>query len=268
MLDRYAGFVLDIDGVVVRGGEALPGAASAIARLRSVGKIVFLTNNSTRPAGVVAERLRRLGVDVREEEIVTSSWIAGTLLYRLAGSAAVLVVGEPGLGAELIRTGHRLSNSSDAEWVVVGMDRELTYDCLASALRALRNGASLLATNMDPTFPGERGELPGAGAMVGALRGMGYEPRAVAGKPERIALDHALERLEVPRSDVLVIGDRLETDILGATNAEMDSALVLTGVTSEEMLAGGDVHPTWVCASLEALSMDRVRSIGHDLNGS
>ena len=252
----YRGFVLDMDGVIVRGGRAVPGAAAAIRRLRSLGELVFLTNNSTRAPKEVAVRLTGLGIQVREEEILTSSWIAATLLQRFAGSVSVFVLGEPGLEAELVRLGHRLADPDEAEWVVVGMDRGITYDRLASALKALGNGASLLATNTDPTFPGDGGESPGAGAMVGALRGMGYVPDAVAGKPERVAFDLALDRLGMERSDVLAVGDRLETDIVGAANADMDSALVLTGVTSEAMLERAEVHPTWVCASLEALAVD------------
>ena len=252
----YRGFVLDMDGVVVRGGRIVAGAAAAIRRLRALGDLVFLTNNSTRPANEVAARLTGLGIPVREEEIVTSSWIAGTLLQRLAGSVDLFVLGEPGLEAELVRLGHRLTDPDQAEWVVVGMDRGVTYDRLASALRALENGASLLATNTDPTFPGSGGASPGAGAMVGALQGMGYGPDAVAGKPERAAFDLALDRLGIGRHHVLAVGDRLETDILGAANAEMDSALVLTGVTSVAMLEHARVRPTWVCRSLETLAGD------------
>lgn len=264
MSDHYAGFVLDIDGVVVRGGRPLPGAPAAVESLRSLGKVVFLTNNSTRPARVVAEHLTELGVSAAESEIVTSSWIAGTYLLGRDGPSRVLVIGEAGLETELVRIGHRLADPEEAEWVVVGMDRWITYDRLASALRALQNGASLLATNTDPTFPGQHGELPGAGAMVGALRGMGYPPTIVVGKPERIAFDLALARLKMARSDVLVIGDRLETDIRGAANAKMDSALVLTGVTSEAMLPGSDVRPTWVYSSLERLAIDQRSSVGDE----
>ncbi len=265
-MELYQGFVLDIDGVVVRGGRLLPGAPEAIARLRALGRIAFLTNNSTRPASEVAQRLTTLGVEVTEDEILTSSWIAGTLLRRLDGQAAVFVLGEAGLEVELTRAGHRLTDPDEAKWVVAGMDRGITYDRLASALKALRNGASFLATNTDPTFPSEQGESPGAGATIGALGGMGFMPDRIAGKPERIAFDLALERLGVPRSDVLVIGDRLETDILGAENAEIDSALVLSGVTSEETLGRATVHPTWVYPSLEALTIDidRERSAACD----
>ncbi|MBN1858390.1 HAD-IIA family hydrolase [Candidatus Bipolaricaulota bacterium] len=260
MIERYRGFVLDIDGVIVRGGRLLPGALAATRRLRSLGKLVFLTNNSTKPAKAVAGRLTELGIPVLEEEVVTSSWIAGTYLHSCGGPSAVWVIGEPGLEEELTRIGHHLADPDEAEWVVAGMDRGISYDRLTSALRALRNGALLLATNTDPTFPGEHGESPGAGATIGALAGMGYRPNRIAGKPERMAFDLALERLGMKRSEVLVIGDRLETDIRGAANAEMDSSLVLTGVTTTAMLSETSVRPTWVCSSLETLSMDQARS--------
>ncbi len=134
------------------------------------------------------------------------------------------------------------------------MDRDLTYDKLDRALSGLLNGAEFFATNADKTFPTQEGESPGAGASVGAIKGMGFEPERVVGKPSEVAGEIAMEVAGVGNPEkCLMIGDRLETDILLAERVGMDSALVFTGVESEESLAASKVEPTFVCEDLQDL---------------
>ena len=140
-----------------------------------------------------------------------------------------------------------------ADALVVGMDRDLTYDKLASALVALRRGARFIATNEDETFPTPNGPLPGAGAMVGALRGMGFVPDVVIGKPSPIAFRMALDAFDLSAKRVVMIGDRLETDILGAHAAGLDTALVLSGISSCEDIGRHGIRPTWIADDLAAL---------------
>lgn len=253
MLARYQGFLLDIDGVLVRGGQVLPGAVEALAILRAHGPVLLLTNNSTRSRVGTAERLRRAGIPVEPHEVLPSSYVAAHFLRTRFGQVRFWYIGEEGIAEEMRAAGHLLVPPDEAEWIVVGMDRELTYAKLAQALRALLRGARLLATNEDPTFPTPDGLVPGAGAVVGALRGMGFSPEVVVGKPSPIAFQVALEVLGLPQDRVLMIGDRLDTDVAGAQALGMDTALLLCGVTQREDLPKARVRPTYVAADLSAL---------------
>ena len=265
-LARYRAFLVDLDGVLIRGQEPLPGAAEALQRLKELGRVIVFSNNSTRSRRAFAERLTQLGLALTPEEIVNSAYIAAQHLRGLAeagagaGSAQVYVIGEEGLREELELAGHRLVPPEEAEFLVVGLDRALTYEKLAGALRALLRGARFIATNVDPTLPAPGGLLPGAGAIVGAIQGMGFPPEVVVGKPSIIAFKVALATAGVSPEECLVIGDRLETDILGANRAGLDSVLVLTGVTKREDLerqergeGKQDEKPTWIVESLPAL---------------
>jgi len=265
-LARYRAFLVDLDGVLIRGQEPLPGAAEALQRLKELGRVIVFSNNSTRSRRAFAERLTQLGLALTPEEIVNSAYIAAQHLRGLAeagagaGSAQVYVIGEEGLREELELAGHRLVPPEEAEFLVVGLDRALTYEKLAGALRALLRGARFIATNVDPTLPAPGGLLPGAGAIVGAIQGMGFPPEVVVGKPSIIAFKVALATAGVSPEECLVIGDRLETDILGANRAGLDSVLVLTGVTKREDLerqergeGKQDGKPTWIVESLPAL---------------
>jgi len=253
-LDSYDAFLVDVDGVLVRDTEPIDGAVRALDRLGEAGSVLLLTNNSARSRAQHAERLARLGFAVRAEDVLPSSYLAAEYLRGTSGPMAVWPIGEEGLRAELVASGHRLAESPEqADAVVVGMDRGFTYDVLIAGHRALCGGARLIATNEDATFPVPGGLLPGAGAMVGALRGMGFAPEAVIGKPSPIGFRIALERLDVPADRVVMIGDRLETDVLGATAAGLDSALVLSGVSAREEIDAAEARPTWVADDLAAL---------------
>jgi len=268
MTDRgfeYRGFVVDVDGVLVREREPIPGAAEALGQLREQGQIVLLTNNSTRSRGDLASRLASMGMPVAHEMIVTSASIVATWLADHEGRTRVAVLGERGLEEELAGAGHELAPlGDDVEWVVVGMDRAVTYERLAGAAKSLRRGAQWAATNTDGTYPTPAGPVPGAGAMVGALRGVGYEPTIVVGKPNRIAYETALSVLGMRSEEVIVIGDRMETDIVGASAARMDSLLVLTGV-SQESDAARKPRPTWIAEDLQAAAGGRARRVGKEL---
>ncbi|HHR84746.1 MAG TPA: HAD-IIA family hydrolase [Candidatus Acetothermia bacterium] len=235
-LQSYRAFLVDIDGVLVRGGEVIPGAIKGLVQLRKIGSVFLLSNNSTRSREQASLSLQQVGFPIEADEIVNSAFIASEYLREHFGLVRVWPLGEEGLSEELVNCGHKLVSPSEADWVVAGMDRDLTYDRLAQGLRASLAGARLLATNEDATFPTPDGPKPGAGAVIGALRGMGFSPHAVVGKPSKIAFDIALERAGCALQDVLMIGDRLETDIVGARNAGIDSALVLTGIATEQTI--------------------------------
>ena len=259
-LSHYRAFLLDVDGVLVRGSEPIPGAAAGFAALSHAGQVLILTNNSTRSRAEHAHRLREKGFPVTAGQVLASNFVAARHLANTEGSASVWPVGEDGLRQELIQAGHRIADRpEDAAWVVAGMDRNLTYETLNQALQALEHGARLLATNQDGTYPTPGALHPGAGAIIGALTGMGYPPAFVAGKPSPWGYRIAQEHLGLSCEEVLMIGDRLGTDIAGAAAAGIDSALVLTGISSEEQIEIEDIHPTWIAESLEDLALGRLR---------
>jgi 4-nitrophenyl phosphatase len=256
ILRRYKVFILDVDGVLIRGGVPFPGAAAAVQHLRQQGRVILLTNNSTRSRQQVAEHFQVLGFPIEPEMVVSSAYIAARYLLETGKKRSVWTLGEEGLKTELSLAGHRLVRPTKAEWVVVGMDRHLSYDKLSQALAALLAGADLLATNTDGTFPTPEGLQPGAGAAVGALAGMGFAPKVVVGKPSPIAYQIALEGSGHSPKETLMIGDRLETDILGANRAGIDSALVLSGVSCREDIPRQGIHPTLIASDLAALVRD------------
>jgi phosphoglycolate/pyridoxal phosphate phosphatase family enzyme len=259
VLARYGAFLVDVDGVLTRGRDALPGAVEAFAALQARGRALVLTNNSTRSRSELAEHLGTLGFAVSPDDVLGSAFLAARYLTRHYGPVDVWVLGEDGVRDEMALAGHHLAaRPEDATWVVAGMDRDVTYAKLAEALRALVGGARVVATNEDATFPTADGLVPGAGAIVGALRGMGFAAEHVVGKPSPAAFEVALDVFGLPASRVLMIGDRLDTDIAGAQAAGLDSALVLSGVGSLDDIDRSGVHPTWIAASFADLCAGRV----------
>ena len=259
-LERYNTFILDVDGVLVKGDEPIPGAREALRMLKEHGQVILLTNNSTRSRLQTAHRLSSLGFPVSPEDVVTSSYVAARYLLEEFGPRKVWVIGEEGLAEELAAAGHALMPPREAEWIVAGMDRNLTYGKLAQALTGLLAGARFLATNRDATFPTLQGLLPGAGAVVGAIQGMGFPPEQVVGKPSAIAFRIALEVAGGSAKAALMVGDRLETDILGAQRAGLDTALVLTGVSRLQDVTRLGIRPTWVAEGLPALARGEMAS--------
>ena len=214
----------------------------------------ILTNNSTRSRLQHAERLSSFGFRVQPSAVVSSSFVVADYLRKAVGSTIVWPVGESGLTDELLASGHRIaSKPENAEWVVAGMDRSINYSKLADGLRALNTGARLAATNQDATFPTPEGPMPGAGATVGALRGMGFDPAVNVGKPETMAFGIAMDAAKSERDKVLMIGDRLETDILGGNQSGIDTLLVLTGISGELDVEESGIHPIWIADSLAAV---------------
>ncbi|MET8762893.1 HAD-IIA family hydrolase [Lentzea sp. NPDC004782] len=256
LVDRYDALLIDLDGTVYRGKEVVPGAAEEIAKARAKGLgIRFVTNNASRSPQAVADHLVELGFDTSVDEVSTSAQAGAAMLAeRLPKRTTVLVLGTKALEAEVLKRGLIPTNEAEgATAVLQGLSMDLGWRELAEAAVAIRNGALWVACNVDATLPTERGLLPGNGSLVAALKtATGQEP-LVAGKPATPLLQQAAKELQANRP--LVIGDRLDTDVLGAVNAGMDSLLVLTGVsTAEEAQAlPEDQRPTYVGADLSVL---------------
>lgn len=226
---------LDMDGVIYRGGSPIRGAAEAVAKLKKNVRILFTTNNSTLSRRDYAKKLREMGIECDESEILTSAYATTVYLQRLR-KVRVLPIGENGLVEELHLGGVStvdMKNPERATHVVAGLDRKLNYGKIAAAARAIFSGAKFIATNADATYPTERGVMPGAGATIGAISGCtGKKPDEVIGKPSTRMLELGMSLSGVRRHNVAIIGDRLDTDILAAKKLEIRSILLLTGIST------------------------------------
>lgn len=250
--------LLDLDGVVYVGPDAVPGAAEAIATAASQGlRSVYVTNNASRPPRLVAEQLRSLGIPAADADVVTSAQLAaGILAARLPPGACVLVVGGPGLHEALTDEGLRPVTSMDDEpqAVVQGFGPDVGWRTLAEGARAVRGGLFWVATNLDLTVPTQHGPAPGNGTLVAAVATAGgRRPDEVAGKPLPRAFRDAARRAGSARP--LVVGDRLDTDLEGARAARIPGLLVLTGITgiTELLAAAPEARPDLVGRDLGGL---------------
>ncbi len=244
LLDRHDAVLFDLDGTVYHGARPIPAAADAVAHVRERGRAVrFVTNNAAKSPAEVADHLGRLGIAAEPAEVSTSAQAAAALLAgRLSAGAEVLVVGTDSLAAEIRAVGLRpvREATTTVAAVVQGHAPDTGWPELARACVAVRAGALWVACNVDATLPSERGELPGNGAMVAALRtATGAEPE-VAGKPRAPLLRTAAE--SAGATDPLVVGDRPDTDIAGARAAGYRSLAVLTGVATPADLLGLAPH--------------------------
>jgi HAD superfamily hydrolase (TIGR01450 family) len=254
LADPYHAIQLDLDGVLYRWPEPIPDAAEAVAALRSSGKrIAFVTNNSSRTPEQVAEALASVGVDARTEEVVTSALATAAILVE-RGIGSAFVIGEDGLIGALTDAGIRVVDSSadEVDAVVVGFDRGADYGKLKDASVLVQRGVALVASNADASFPAPGGESwPGAGALLAAIETTTGTRGEVFGKPEPPLFERALASAGGGRP--LVVGDRLDTDIAGASRLGWDSALVLTGDAGREDLEGSPWKPTFIVDDLSGL---------------
>jgi glycerol-1-phosphatase len=254
---EYDVALLDLDGVVYSGPQAIDGAPAALARAREAGlRLAFVTNNASRSPSAIAEHLSRLGVAARSADVVTSAQAAATLVAdRFPAGSAVLVAGSNGLRIALRERGMRpVSVAADRPVAVVqGFAPGINYELLAEAGVAVRDGAFYVATNSDSTLPTPRGPQPGNGSLLSVIiTATGVQP-VVAGKPQTPLHAEAVARTGAQRP--LVVGDRLDTDIEGAVRGGADSLLVLTGVSTakDAVLAPAGQRPTYVAADLGGL---------------
>jgi glycerol-1-phosphatase len=261
LADRYRAFLLDLDGVLYRGDGPVAGAPGAVSGLRDAGKrIVFLTNNSSRTPQQVAAKLGTMGIEASPDEVVTSAQSTASILAASADGRAqsAYVVGQDGIRTALADEGVEVleGEPASADYVVVGWDGSVTYDRIRVAAVLVRRGARLLATNDDPAYPAPGGELwPGAGAILAAVETASGRRGTVVGKPHRPLFETAVERAGT--REALMVGDRIDTDVVGAAGAGLDSVLVLTGASDRADLLDHDVLPGAVLPGPAAILEDR-----------
>lgn len=255
---------LDLDGVVWRGSQVLPGVREALEDVLRRGlDLRYVSNNSTAHREAVSQRLAAAGLPAGPERVLTSGSVCGAWLRtRVPEGSVVLVVGEEGLIRELREAGFAAVHVIEAPLgtepaaVVVGMDRTFTYQTLAAAQKAVRGGALYVATNSDVTFPTPDGLMPGAGSIVAAVSASAEREPVLVGKPSMTLAETLAAITKVPAAETLFVGDRLSTDIAMAKAAGMRAALTLTGVTTEEDLWRAEITGEWVLPDhvLESLS--------------
>jgi len=267
MKRRVDGFVFDLDGTVYLGEAVLPGAVEGIAELRRRGKrALFVSNKPLQPRQVYAEKLTRLGIPTPEGEVITSAFVLGHYLAQGLSDLRLYVVGEEALRQELRSYGlHVLEELVDQDpqqvmeprnidAVVVAFDRTLDYRKLNTAYQALRQGARFFATNADKICPMPGGGIPDAGATIAALEHItNRKVELLAGKPSALIMQVALDLLALPAERCMMVGDRLETDILMGQQSGMLTAVTLTGVSTREDVARMADPPTFVIKDLSQL---------------
>lgn len=254
---EYRGYAFDLDGTIYLGERLIPGADALVAGLRDRGaRVVFVTNKPLDTAADYAAKLSRLGIPAEEADIVTALDSVARYLDREHPGAAVLPLAEPLVVEWLAERGRRVTDDpAEAEVVLVSFDRTFDYDKLQRGFDAIRRGAALVGTNPDPYCPTPEGGLPDCGALLAALEtATGVRAAAVLGKPSRDMAECFLDRLGVPATDAVMVGDRLLTDIAMAREAGMRSALVLSGATSEQALLAAEVLPDHVLLDVTGLS--------------
>lgn len=253
-LQAIRAVVLDMDGVLWRGDTVQPqvDAFFTFCQQHDI-KFAFATNNSTKTVDMYVERLNGIGIPAQPEHVITSA-VATTdyIAQRYEAGTPVYIIGGPGIRQGLTERGF-VEDPVDAELVVVGMDFEVTYAKLRTAALLIRNGATFIGTNGDRTFPIPEGLAPGNGSLLAAIQAATDVEPIVIGKPETAMFEVALRRLGTQPEQTLMVGDRLETDILGAERAGLQTVLVLTGITTAEQAETDAIQADGVFESLSAL---------------
>ncbi len=262
-LAQIRNLLVDMDGVLYRGRSALGGAAAFIAFVQTRGiNYLLVTNNSTLTPEQFHERLAGMGMQVPPERIMTSGVATAAYLATQAPPGTrVNVVGEAALIHELEKRGF-VMGGRESRYVVAGWDKTLTFDKLATATLAIRAGATFIGTNPDKTYPLENDIIPGAGSILAALVAATDVEPLVVGKPEPLALQLALQHLGARPEETAILGDRLETDILGGQRAGLKTIMVLTGISTAAEAAAYPTPPDWVVTDLLALQTAWEQALG------
>ncbi len=256
------GYLIDMDGVIYRGGELIPGAQAFLQRLtREKIPFLFLTNNSQRTRRDVATRLSRLGIPAEERHVFTCAMATARYLAQHKPRGTAYVIGEGGLLNALHENGYAVVDHAP-DYVVVGEGRMLTLEMLETAVQMILDGSKLIATNLDPNCPTKHGTRPGCGATVAYLETATGCRALSMGKPSPIMMRAARKELGLATSETIMVGDTLETDILGGIQMGYRTILVLSGTTREGDLAGYAYGPDLVINSVAELAKPETDLLG------
>ena len=244
------GFICDMDGVIYHGNRILPGVAEFIQWLHDEDKeYLFLTNNSGYTPRELNQKLARMGLDVPEEHFYTSALATAAFLREQAPGCSVFAIGEAGLLNALYDAGITM-NDVNPDYVVVGEGRSYSLDTLTKATNLVMQGAKLIGANSDVSGPIENGIAPACRALIAPIEMATGKQAYFCGKPNPLMMRHALQHLGTHRADTAIIGDRMDTDVIAGIETELDTVLVLSGVTSREMLADFPYCPKYVLSGV------------------
>ena len=264
---NISGLIIDMDGVLWQGDQPFPGLSEFFQTLREQQlPFILATNNARLTPDQYVEKLAGMGITVAYDEILTSGMATAVYLaqHHEPSSTRVFVIGESGARQPLIDQGFTLTelyqiNKPDetglgADIVVCGLDKEISWDKLATATLNIRSGAKFVGTNGDTTLPTELGITHGNGAILAALQTATNVKPTLVGKPEPIMYQQAIAALGSDPAETIAIGDRLDTDILGAVRTDIRSLMVLTGISSEDDLKQVDFKPTWIMPDIRDIT--------------
>lgn len=239
-------FICDMDGVIYHGNRLLPGVKDFMDWLNFNNKqFLFLTNSSERSPKELQMKLARLGLEVGEEHFYTSALATATFLSTQRPGCSAYVIGEPGLINALYNVGITM-NEINPDYVVMGETRTYNFEKVERAIHLVRNGARLIGTNPDLTGPVEGGIIPATRALIAPIELSTGKQAYYVGKPNPLMMRHALKQLGTHRADTAIIGDRMDTDIVAGIETELDTVLVLSGVTSRDMLSDFPYCPKYI----------------------
>lgn len=249
-------YLIDMDGVLISGKKIIPGADKFIARLRDKNiKFLLLTNNPIYTPLDLAHRLQKIGLDIDKDSIFTCAMATARFLAAQKPHGKAFVIGESGLQVALHEVGY-IQTDFDPDYVVLGETNNYNFESITKAVRLILAGARFVATNPDATGPTERGVVPACGAMAALIeRATGKAPFFV-GKPNPFMMRAALNHLGVHSEDTVMIGDRMDTDIIAGIQSGLGTILVLSGVTSREMIPTFPYQPQQVVGSVAELELD------------
>jgi 4-nitrophenyl phosphatase len=252
-MPKFKAMLLDMDGVLWRDTEAIGDLPAILRAIEAKGlRAAFVTNNATRTVAMYQEKFTGFGAQVDAEQVFTSSNATAHYLSQQHKRGNVYVIGERGLRQALEERGFTIADTNVIA-VVVGLDRELTYEKLSRATLLIRGGAAFIGTNPDRTLPSPDGPVPGAGSILASIEAATETKPVVIGKPGTAILDAAMAHLGVTPAETLMVGDRIDTDVAAGQKAGCASALVLTGITSEQEARAWRPAPDYIEKDLATL---------------
>lgn len=257
-LHAKKGFICDMDGVIYHGNRLLDGVAEFVEWLQNNGKeFLFLTNSSERSPRELSIKLARMGLDVSEDHFYTSALATASFLATQCPGGSAYVIGEPGLVNALYEAGFSM-NDYNPDYVVLGETRSITYEKIEHAVMLVQKGAKLIGTNPDLTGPTDVGIVPACRALISPIAlATGQEPYFV-GKPNPLMMRHGLKKLGISRRDAALIGDRMDTDIIAGIESELDTVLVLSGVSSLETIRQFPYRPMYIMNGVGDVCRDEI----------
>ena len=245
-LRNKSAFICDMDGVIYHGNRIIPHVKEFLDWIDKNGKnFLFLTNSSERSPRELAQKLGRMGITVGEEHFYTSALATASFLESQCHGGSVYVIGEPGLTFALYEAGFSM-NDVNPDYVVFGETRSLNYEKIEKAVKLVMNGAKLIGTNSDLTAPSEIGIIPATRALISPIEMTTGKSAYYVGKPNPLMMRHALKKLGCHRIEAAIIGDRMDTDIVAGIESELDTVLVLSGVSDMETVNNFPYRPKYI----------------------